>query len=174
MDVEAYLQHSLFRLKTGEKKLKAAVPRIKMGKDVLWTIVNCALVLGVTIGALLSKLLSNKLDKISLVIISNQILIITSIFVYLTFEFAHFALLVACRLFCGIQGGIALMSAPEILQQILPTHSRCSASAIHQLAIAVGILLAQLLGFRSVMGNESGWRILLCVPVFKNSLPHSY
>ena len=77
-------------------------------------------------------------------------------------KFANsYEMLIAGRLFIGINSGINAGVAPMYLTEITPTSLRGAVGTVYQLIITISILLSQILGMENVLGNEQGWPFLL-------------
>ncbi|CAB4059383.1 SLC2A1 [Lepeophtheirus salmonis] len=74
--------------------------------------------------------------------------------------------LILGRLVIGINSGINAGLSPMYLSEISPTSMRGAVGTVYQLIITMSILLAQILGMSSVLGNEAGWPYLLGLTVF--------
>lgn len=68
------------------------------------------------------------------------------------------------RLLFGIQGGMSCTLVPTYLSEISPAALRGRTGVIHQLFITIGILIAQILGMRQLLGTQHMWHFLLAVP----------
>jgi len=72
-----------------------------------------------------------------------------------------YEMLIAGRLVIGINSGINAGISPMYLTEICPTSLRGAVGTVYQLIITISILISQVLGMGSVLGNEAGWPILL-------------
>ncbi|KAK7169987.1 hypothetical protein R3I94_000280 [Phoxinus phoxinus] len=68
--------------------------------------------------------------------------------------------------YCGLASGLV----PMYVGEIAPTSLRGALGTLHQLAIVTGILIAQILGLESLLGNEQLWPVLLGVTVLPTVL----
>ncbi|XKL59707.1 hypothetical protein PGB90_000723 [Kerria lacca] len=78
-------------------------------------------------------------------------------------------MLIIGRLFIGVNAGINAGLIPMYLSEISPLNLRGMIGSSYQLIITVSILLSQILGLESILGNENHWPILLSlivVPAF--------
>ncbi|XP_077085726.1 solute carrier family 2, facilitated glucose transporter member 4-like isoform X2 [Siphateles boraxobius] len=66
--------------------------------------------------------------------------------------------------------GLASGLVPMYVGEIAPTSLRGALGTLHQLAIVTGILIAQILGLESLLGNEQLWPVLLGVTVLPTVL----
>ncbi|XP_006819906.1 solute carrier family 2, facilitated glucose transporter member 1-like [Saccoglossus kowalevskii] len=72
----------------------------------------------------------------------------------------NFELLIMGRIIIGFYAGVAITIVPLFLAEISPKSIRGAVGVNHQLAITVGILIAQVLGLY-VLDDEDNWYILL-------------
>ena len=61
------------------------------------------------------------------------------------------------RLLYGIQGGMSCVLVPTYLNEVSAAEMRGRTGITHQFGITLGILLAQIAGFRQLLGTESLW-----------------
>jgi len=70
-------------------------------------------------------------------------------------------LLMAGRFLAGLSAGAGCTYVPVYLTEIAPTQYRGAIATMHQLALTIGILIAQILSLPIIWGNESNWPILV-------------
>ncbi len=81
-----------------------------------------------------------------------------------------YEMLIAGRLFIGINSGLNAGLAPMYLSEISPVALRGAVGTVYQLIITISILLSQILGMKNVLGNEAGWPFLLGLTVIPGVL----
>ncbi len=75
------------------------------------------------------------------------------------------------RLLHGVQGGMACLLAPSYLHEIAPPGPlRARLPALHSLALALGLLAAQLLAFKQLLGTADRFHLLLLAPLVPAAL----
>lgn len=74
-------------------------------------------------------------------------------------------MLIAGRLFMGINSGLNAGLCPMYLNEISPVSLRGAVGTVYQLFVTISILLAQVFGMGPVLGNDSGWPWLLALTV---------
>jgi SP family facilitated glucose transporter-like MFS transporter 2 len=80
-------------------------------------------------------------------------------------------LLALGRLLHGVQGGLACLLVPSYLHEIAPPGPlRARAPALHSLALALGLLAAQLLAFKQLLGAADRFHLLLLAPLVPAAL----
>ena len=68
-------------------------------------------------------------------------------------------------LFCFKISGMTCGLVPTYLTEISPINLRGQIGVLHQLCLTLGILIAQTLGFRQLLGVASTWHLLLALPI---------
>eukprot|EP00123_Amoebidium_parasiticum_P012866 comp21623_c0_seq1/m.30338 comp21623_c0_seq1/g.30338 ORF comp21623_c0_seq1/g.30338 comp21623_c0_seq1/m.30338 type:complete len:513 (-) comp21623_c0_seq1:360-1898(-) len=69
-------------------------------------------------------------------------------------------MMMAGRVFCGLAAGILCSAVPMWVAESTPDHVRGAFGVFHQLFVTIGILVATILGMKSVFGNASSWPML--------------
>lgn len=69
--------------------------------------------------------------------------------------------LILGRFFIGLCCGLNTALVPMYLSEIAPMTLRGALGTVSQLAVTVGLLLAQVLGLSPILGNKDGWPFLL-------------
>uniref|UniRef100_A0A8C6SW96 Solute carrier family 2 member 1b n=1 Tax=Neogobius melanostomus TaxID=47308 RepID=A0A8C6SW96_9GOBI len=70
-------------------------------------------------------------------------------------------MLIIGRFVVGLYSGLSTGFVPMYVGEVSPTALRGALGTLHQLGIVVGILMAQVFGLESVMGNDDLWPLLL-------------
>ena len=70
-------------------------------------------------------------------------------------------MLMAGRFLAGLSAGAGCTYVPVYLTEIAPTKFRGAIGTIHQLALTIGILVAQVFSLPAIFGNEQNWPILV-------------
>ena len=60
----------------------------------------------------------------------------------------------------GLHGGLAMVLAPGLINELSPPHLRGVCGTLFSVGIAVGIITANVLGLRFVLGTASLWPFL--------------
>ncbi|XP_063113470.1 solute carrier family 2, facilitated glucose transporter member 3-like [Cavia porcellus] len=74
-------------------------------------------------------------------------------------------MLILGRLVIGVFCGLCTGFVPMYIGEVSPTAFRGAFGTLHQLAIVIGILVAQIFGLRSILGTERDWPVLLGLPI---------
>jgi sugar porter (SP) family MFS transporter len=148
-----------------EKQLKMLKEMVDKDIKFLWTITNVLFVVGGMVGALSSKYVLDFIGRKNGVLFHYLFTLAGSVLVFISPMLNMPELLMTSRFMYGIQGGMACGLVPTYLSEIAPTNLRGATGVIHQLNLTIGILVAQLLGFRQLLGVESMWHVLLALPI---------
>ena len=98
------------------------------------------------------------------IVIHHMFGIIGSVFVLISWLFDYPICMMISRLLFGIQGGMSCTFVPTYLSEISPVALRGRTGIIHQLFITIGILIAQILGMRQLLGSAKLWYVLIAFP----------
>ena len=115
-------------------------------------VTNVLFVVGGMFGALTSKYVLDFFGRKNGVLFHYLFTLAGSVLVFIAPMFNLPELLMTSRFLYGIQGGMACGLVPTYLSEISPTNLRGATGVIHQLNLTIGILVAQLLGFRQLLG----------------------
>lgn len=74
-----------------------------------------------------------------------------------------FEMLILGRFIIGVYCGLTTGFVPMYVGEVSPTALRGALGTLHQLGIVVGILIAQVFGLDSLMGNKELWPLLLSI-----------
>ncbi|XP_075902022.1 solute carrier family 2, facilitated glucose transporter member 1-like isoform X2 [Nelusetta ayraudi] len=74
---------------------------------------------------------------------------------------SSFEMLIIGRFIVGLYSGLSTGFVPIYVEEISPTPIRGALGTLHQLGVVIGILIAQIFGMESIMGNASLWPLLL-------------
>ncbi|KAG7224332.1 hypothetical protein INR49_004639 [Caranx melampygus] len=74
---------------------------------------------------------------------------------------AIFSMLIIGRFIVGLYSGLSTGFVPMYVEEISPTSLRGALGTLHQLGVVIGILMAQIFGIESIMGNATLWPLLL-------------
>ncbi|KAL0978518.1 hypothetical protein UPYG_G00171580 [Umbra pygmaea] len=70
-------------------------------------------------------------------------------------------MLIIGRFVVGLYSGLSTGFVPMYVGEVAPTNLRGALGTLHQLGIVVGILIAQVLGLDTLLGNSALWPLLL-------------
>ncbi|XP_070614364.1 solute carrier family 2, facilitated glucose transporter member 5-like isoform X2 [Erythrolamprus reginae] len=112
-------------------------------------------------GSLFVGPLVDSIGRKKTLLINNILPIAAAVLVICSKPRRSHELLICSRFFVGICSGIAFSVVPMYLAEIAPQNLRGALCTVADLFITFGIFLAEVIGFREVLGTEEGWPILL-------------
>ncbi|CAF0774995.1 unnamed protein product [Brachionus calyciflorus] len=139
--------------------------RVLKATNYLWIVTNCLFVVGGMLGAFTSKYVLDILGRKKGILFHNLFSISASILVFVSYYVKSPICLIISRLLFGIQGGMSCSLIPTYLSEISPAALRGQTGVAHQFCFTFGILIAQILGFRQILGNIEKWNYLLAFPI---------
>lgn len=133
----------------------------KSSLTILWSSTVAIFAVGGMVGSVSAGPLSQKLGpKISL-LCNNCVALAGACLMGFSKLANSYEMLMVGRFVIGANCGINTVIAPMFLTEISPVQHRGMLGTLNQLGIVSSILISQVLGLPSVLGNESGWPILL-------------
>src|SRR5579862_525080 len=142
---------------------------------------SCALI-GCLFGAVFSGALSNRFGRKRLLTLSAAVFAVSSLGTGLAFQLSAF---IAWRILGGFAIGLASGVSPMYIAEISPAHLRGRLVSLNQIAIVVGILLAQVMNWMiarpvstgasaqqilSSWNGQWGWRWMFAVTAIPSAL----
>ena len=165
-DIDSYLNEAEAELAT----LKENLDKVNNVNNLLWTITNTLFVVGGMIGAFTSKYVAEFFGRKKGILFHYIFVLIGSILVIIAPYVNSPECVIVSRFLFGVQGGMCCGLIPTYLSEISPVALRGATGVMHQLCVTIGILVAQLLGFRQLMGVASLWHFLLGLPIVPSIL----
>eukprot|EP00096_Caligus_rogercresseyi_P015440 TRINITY_DN7878_c0_g1_i1.p1 TRINITY_DN7878_c0_g1~~TRINITY_DN7878_c0_g1_i1.p1 ORF type:complete len:482 (+),score=118.63 TRINITY_DN7878_c0_g1_i1:104-1549(+) len=135
----------------------------------IWAIVVSIFCVGGMIGGTLVGTIASRVGRKGGLLWNNVLAILGAIFLFFSQMSGSYILLIIGRFIIGINSGINAGLSPMYLSEISPTNMRGAVGTVYQLIITMSILLAQILGMSSILGNDGGWPYLLgltAIPAF--------
>lgn len=167
MTIEQYLENATktiaenkIILESYRSKLVDGEKKVNRATKMLWTLTNCLFVIGGIIGAFISKILMDKLGRKIAILLHHVASILASILALVSYFIHSPVSFMVARLLFGIQGGMSCTLIPAYLSEISPPALRGRTGVFHQLCITIGILIAQVLGLRQLLGIVKSIKIL--------------
>uniref|UniRef100_A0A8C5MM14 Solute carrier family 2, facilitated glucose transporter member 5 n=1 Tax=Leptobrachium leishanense TaxID=445787 RepID=A0A8C5MM14_9ANUR len=149
--------------------------------SVLWSLTVSLYPLGGFFGSLMVGPLVNKIGRKGTLLLNNIFSIVPAILMGVSVVAKTFEIIIVSRFIIGICAGLSSTVVPMYLGEMSPKNLRGALGVMPQLLITIGILMAQIFGFRFILGNAEGWPILLaltgipavmelvCLPFFPES-----
>lgn len=98
-------------------------------------------------------------------LLNNVLVVLTVIAEGSSKAASSYELVILGRFLIGINSGLNAGLAPMYLAEISPINLRGAVGTVYQLVITISILIAQILGLRSILGNENMWPTLLAMTI---------
>ncbi|NXG50539.1 GTR5 protein, partial [Psilopogon haemacephalus] len=127
----------------------------------LWSFTVSMFPLGGFFGSLMVWPLVNNCGRKGTLLINNLLSIVAAILMGTSRLAKTFEVIIVSRVVMGIFAGLASNVVPMYLGEMAPRNLRGAIGVVPQLFITVGILVAQILGLKGILGNDDGWPVLL-------------
>jgi sugar porter (SP) family MFS transporter len=115
---------------------------------------------GAMAGNLAAGLLSDRMGRRAVLLLSAVLFLVSSLSAALS---THFMIFVASRVVAGLSVGAAILVAPVYIAEIAPARSRGSLVSINQLMIVIGISMAFFSNYFLLSLGSASWRWMLGV-----------
>ncbi|XP_077371080.1 solute carrier family 2, facilitated glucose transporter member 5 isoform X2 [Festucalex cinctus] len=135
-----------------------------MGENLLtllWSLSVSMYPLGGFFGSLMVAPLVNKLGRKGTLLFNNIFSIVPALMMGVSELAKSYEIIIVARFIVGICAGLSSNVVPMYLGELAPKNLRGAIGIVPQLFITIGILSAQVLGIRNILGNSTGWTILL-------------
>uniref|UniRef100_A0A3Q3XH16 Major facilitator superfamily (MFS) profile domain-containing protein n=1 Tax=Mola mola TaxID=94237 RepID=A0A3Q3XH16_MOLML len=127
----------------------------------LWSLSVAIFSVGGMFGSFSVGLFINRFGRRNSMLMANVLAFIAVAFMSFSKLAASFEMLITGRFIVGLYSGLSTGFVPIYVEEISPTSIRGALGTLHQLGVVIGILIAQILGIESIMGNASMWPLLL-------------
>ncbi|KAM6976826.1 solute carrier family 2, facilitated glucose transporter member 1-like [Aplochiton taeniatus] len=127
----------------------------------LWSVSVAIFSVGGIFGSFSVGLFVNRLGRRNSMLLANVLAFVAAIFMGFSKMAASWEMLILGRFVVGLYSGLSTGFVPMYVGEIAPTSLRGALGTLHQLGIVIGILMAQIFGIDSIMGNPSLWPLLL-------------
>ena len=135
-----------------KNSIDSAFERMESSNTLLWTLTTSLFVVGGMIGAFSSKFFLDFFGRKKGIIIHYAFSISGAILVFIAPIINSPECVMVSRFLYGIQGGLTCGLVPTYLAEISPSSLRGATGVLNQLFLTIGILIAQVLGFRQILG----------------------
>lgn len=140
---------------------RTGVPMDSNFQTLLWSLTVSMFPLGGLFGSLMVWPLVNNCGRRGTLLINNVFSIAAAILMGTSELAKTFEVIILSRVIMGIFAGLASNVVPMFLGEMAPKNLRGAIGVVPQLFITIGILVAQILGLTSILGNAEGWPVLL-------------
>ncbi|XP_043932976.1 solute carrier family 2, facilitated glucose transporter member 4 [Protopterus annectens] len=127
----------------------------------LWSLSVAIFSIGGMISSFLVGVVSEWLGRKKAMILNNIFAMIGGCLMCFSKLGQSYEMMILGRFVIGIFSGFASGLVPMYVGEISPTSLRGALGTLHQLAIVTGILIAQVLGLKGLLGSENLWPVLL-------------
>ncbi|XP_034445445.1 solute carrier family 2, facilitated glucose transporter member 1a [Hippoglossus hippoglossus] len=127
----------------------------------LWSLSVSMYPLGGFFGSLMVAPLVNKLGRKGTLLFNNIFSIVPAVMMGVSEIAKSYEIIIVARFIVGICAGLSSNVVPMYLGELSPKNLRGALGIIPQLFITIGILSAQVLGIRNILGNSTGWPLML-------------
>ncbi|XP_075332087.1 solute carrier family 2, facilitated glucose transporter member 1-like [Odontesthes bonariensis] len=127
----------------------------------LWSLSVAIFSVGGMFGSFSVGLFVNRFGRKNSMLMANVLAFIAAGFLGFSKLAASFEMLIVGRFIVGLYSGLSTGFVPMYVEEISPTSLRGALGTLHQLGVVIGILMAQIFGIESIMGNASLWPLLL-------------
>uniref|UniRef100_A0AAQ5YSU6 Solute carrier family 2, facilitated glucose transporter member 5 n=1 Tax=Amphiprion ocellaris TaxID=80972 RepID=A0AAQ5YSU6_AMPOC len=127
----------------------------------LWSLSVSMFPLGGFFGSIMVAPLVNKLGRKGTLLFNNIFAIVPAVMMGVSEIAKSYEIIIVARFIVGICAGLASNVVPMYLSELAPKNLRGAICIVTELLITSGILLAQTLGIRHILGNGTGWTLLL-------------
>ncbi|XP_034447338.1 solute carrier family 2, facilitated glucose transporter member 1-like isoform X1 [Hippoglossus hippoglossus] len=127
----------------------------------LWSLSVAIFSVGGMFGSFSVGVFVNRFGRKNSMLMANVLTFIAAVFMGFSKLAASYEMLIIGRFIVGLYSGLSTGFVPMYVEEISPTSLRGALGTLHQLGVVIGILMAQIFGIESIMGNASLWPLLL-------------
>lgn len=129
----------------------------------LWSLSVAIFSVGGMIGSFSVGLFVNRFGRRNSMLMINLLAFLSAVLMGFSKLGKSFEMLILGRFIIGVYCGLTTGFVPMYVGEVSPTALRGALGTLHQLGIVVGILIAQVFGLDSLMGNKELWPLLLSI-----------
>jgi len=132
-------------------------------ETLLWALTVSIFTVGGVLGSGSVGYFSNWLGRKGALLASNCLSISAGILMLLSKSCNSIVMIIIARFLIGLFAGLSSGLVPLYIAEISPRHLRGALGVVYQLAVTIGILVAQIFGLKEVLGKPDLWNILLAL-----------
>ncbi|XP_074839186.1 solute carrier family 2, facilitated glucose transporter member 4 [Carettochelys insculpta] len=136
----------------------------------LWSLSVAIFSIGGMAASFLVGVVSEWLGRKRAIIVSNALAFLGGALMGLAKLGCSYEMIILGRFLIGAYSGLVSGLVPMYVGEISPTHLRGALGTLHQLALVIGILVAQVLGLEALLGTGQLWPLLLGLTVAPSAL----
>ncbi|XP_037683432.1 solute carrier family 2, facilitated glucose transporter member 1 [Choloepus didactylus] len=129
----------------------------------LWSLSVAIFSVGGMIGSFSVGLFVNRFGRRNSMLMINVLAFLSAVLMGFSKLGQSFEMLILGRFIIGVYCGLTTGFVPMYVGEVSPTALRGALGTLHQLGIVIGILIAQVFGLDSIMGNQDLWPLLLSI-----------
>ncbi|ELU18919.1 hypothetical protein CAPTEDRAFT_161693 [Capitella teleta] len=134
--------------------------------DILWSVAVAITAVGGCIGGLLGAEWANRLGRKRGMFFNTFSGLVAALLMSLSKPAHSYEMLIIGRLVIGFHCGLYTGLVPVYNAEVSPPSIRGSVGTINQLAVTLGLLIAQVLGLQDTLGTAELWPVLLGLAAF--------
>ncbi|XP_041944481.1 solute carrier family 2, facilitated glucose transporter member 1 [Alosa sapidissima] len=127
----------------------------------LWSVSVSMFSVGGIFGSFSVGVFVNRFGRRNSMFMANVLAFISAALMGFSKLAASWEMLIIGRFVVGLYSGLSTGFVPMYVGEVSPTALRGALGTLHQLGIVTGILIAQVFGMESIMGNAAFWPLLL-------------
>ncbi|XP_068170440.1 solute carrier family 2, facilitated glucose transporter member 1 [Antennarius striatus] len=133
----------------------------KSTSTAIWSITVAIFSVGGIFGSFSVGLFVNRFGRKNSMLMANVLAFLAAMLMGFSKMASSWEMLIIGRFVVGLYSGLSTGFVPMYVGEVSPTALRGALGTLHQLGIVIGILIAQVFGIESIMGNEKLWPLLL-------------
>ncbi|XP_058160718.1 solute carrier family 2, facilitated glucose transporter member 7 [Dasypus novemcinctus] len=129
----------------------------------LWSCTVSMFPLGGLLGSLVVGLMVDKCGRKGTLLVNSVFAIIPAVLMGVSKVAKAFELIIFSRVLLGVCAGISYSALPMYLGELAPKHLRGMLGTMTEVFVIVGVFLAQIFSLQAILGNPTGWPVLLAI-----------
>ncbi|XP_004596186.2 solute carrier family 2, facilitated glucose transporter member 7 [Ochotona princeps] len=129
----------------------------------LWSCTVSMFPLGGLLGSWIVGPMVDTCGRRGTLLINNIFAIVPAILMGVSKVARAFELIIFSRVLLGVCAGVSYSAVPMYLGELAPKQLRGTVGTMTEVFVIVGVFLAQIFSLQAILGNESGWPVLLAV-----------
>uniref|UniRef100_A0A8C3VRN0 Solute carrier family 2, facilitated glucose transporter member 5 n=1 Tax=Catagonus wagneri TaxID=51154 RepID=A0A8C3VRN0_9CETA len=129
----------------------------------LWSCTVSMFPLGGLVGSLVVGPLVHRCGRKRALLINNVFAIVPAVLMGVSKVAKAFELIIFSRVVLGVCAGISYSALPMYLGELAPKNRRGTLGTMTEVFVIMGVFLAQIFSLQAILGNPSGWPVLLAV-----------
>ncbi|KAM6936100.1 solute carrier family 2, facilitated glucose transporter member 3 [Lycodopsis pacificus] len=131
----------------------------------VWSFAVAIFSVGGMVGSFSVGALVNKFGRIKSMLLANILAVLGGGLMGLSALSRSYEMVIIGRLIIGVFCGMCTGLTPMYVGEIAPTALRGAFGTLHQLALVIGILVAQIFGLEFILGSDTLWPLLLALTI---------